>query len=167
MSNYPDTSDWPAEQHIERLRKICGTWRVVGKMADAQLVEDAAKFMMKQEARVKALELANSNMELAITELNSRNLDVERLEAKLALQTDWMCHNGGLLAAWAREWKPGEGSLTSRIRDKLDIALAEYKAKGLPVYRSIEEIPVDRALRPIFTLWGKPIDPKDRKKTGD
>ena len=49
---YLDTSNWSAEKHITRLRKICGTWRCVGSHeAEAQLVEDAAKYIMKlQEA---------------------------------------------------------------------------------------------------------------------
>lgn len=40
----------------------------------------------------------------------------------------WVCHNGGLLNEWAKDWRPSSGiTLTSFIRKKLDAAIATNK----------------------------------------
>ena len=38
---------------------------------------------------------------------------------------DWICHNGGLLDVWAKEWNPNRSTLTAYLRKRLDAALQE------------------------------------------
>jgi hypothetical protein len=38
---------------------------------------------------------------------------------------DWICHNGGLINEWAKEWNPNHGTLTAYIRKRLEAALID------------------------------------------
>jgi len=96
-------------------------------------------------------QLAAEQRDLVIARRLIVNLTIERDQAIKSehVMRDWVCHNGGLLNDWAREWNVyNHPPLVEFIRQKLDTALPPIE--GLVV---VKDEPIYQEFDPAWGKW--------------